>query len=232
MTKDDNFFIEEEGRMPEPAPGKKVISFALPETSTPVKRAPKKSKEKQPPVAAETDFSVYNKEDYQHLSTTPRRRAREASLMVLFAVSAGTAWQLAEQILVDASVEGANAEFALALAKRAWDAAAESDLLLASYAREWDVARFPAVDRSILRLAVAELLDDQEQNQNIIINEAVELGKKFGAGESSSFINGILDNIYNHEIKGRAQRMQEDAASVAAAEEAAPNAPPPAKEEQ
>ncbi|MEG1998008.1 MAG: transcription antitermination factor NusB, partial [Clostridiales bacterium] len=75
------------------------------------------------------------------------------------------------------------------------------DDLLEKYARDWDVNRFAAVDKSILRLALFELLHPIDTPASIIINEAIELAKKFGAPDSSSFVNGILDNIYTKELK-------------------------------
>jgi len=58
------------------------------------------------------------------------------------------------------------------------------------------------VDRNILRLAAFELLYCDDIPPKVTINEAVELGKKFGTEDSGSFINGILDAIYDTKIKG------------------------------
>jgi len=53
----------------------------------------------------------------------------------------------------------------------------------------------PAVDRNILRIATFELLYCEEIPPKVTLNEAIELGKRFGSDESASFINGILDRI-------------------------------------
>ena len=75
------------------------------------------------------------------------------------------------------------------------------DQLINKYAREWTVDRFAAIDRNILRLAISELLHDKDgANANIIINEAIELAKKFGDENSSSLVNGILDAIRIKEL--------------------------------
>lgn len=189
---------EGEERMPEPAPGGKVITFSLPEPSAPPRRRLSRKAEAK---AAETDFSAYNKEDYRGLSTAPRRRAREVSLLLLYAAVHSGGWTATEHILADTGLKDANAEFARSLASQAYDLLAESDGLLKDYAREWDVERFSSVDLNILRLALAELRHEGEAQANVVINEAIELGKKFGSAESGSFINGILDNIFNREIK-------------------------------
>jgi len=225
MNRDDfykDFLDEEPGRMPEPAPGKKVISFSLPEVEEP-RRKPARKKAKEEPVT-ETDFTAANEEDYKDLSASPRRRAREVSLMLLFAVAGGSTWELAETVLTDTGIQGENVTFASMLARNAYDRMAESDALLARYAKDWDVSRFSAVDRNILRLSIAELFALPEK-YHIAINEAVELGKKFSSDESAAFVNGILDRICKEEIK---PVMEKGAAEAEAAAEAQPVSVEPA----
>jgi N utilization substance protein B len=59
----------------------------------------------------------------------------------------------------------------------------------------WPLRRMAATDRSILRLAVAELLHHAETPTRVALDEAIELAKKYGSGTSGSFVNGILDRI-------------------------------------
>lgn len=66
-------------------------------------------------------------------------------------------------------------------------------------APEFPINKINRVDLSILRLAVYELLIEKKEPVNVIIDEAVELGKEFGGEASPSFINGALGNIVNHE---------------------------------
>ena len=73
---------------------------------------------------------------------------------------------------------------------------AEVDKLIAQYTEHWDIDRMAVVDRNILRLAVWELLDHPSVPPKVAINEAIEIAKKFGTGESSRFINGVLDRIH------------------------------------
>jgi N utilization substance protein B len=63
------------------------------------------------------------------------------------------------------------------------------------YSSNWKVQRMACVDRNILRMAVYELLYCADIPAKVSINEAVDIAKKFGASESGSFINGILDSI-------------------------------------
>jgi len=68
--------------------------------------------------------------------------------------------------------------------------------------RNWRLERMSVVDRSILRLGAYEIIFMDETPPKVSIDEAIELGKKYGAEESSAFINGILDNIFLS-IKGK-----------------------------
>ncbi len=66
------------------------------------------------------------------------------------------------------------------------------DDLLAAASVGWELGRMPAVDRSILRMAVAELLSCPETPVAVILNEAVELAKEFSTEQSGPFVNGVL----------------------------------------
>ncbi len=71
----------------------------------------------------------------------------------------------------------------------------EIDRLIEGCSENWTVDRMGVIDRNILRMAVFELLYRAEVPYKVVIDEAVELAKKFGTGESSAFINGILDRV-------------------------------------
>jgi transcription antitermination factor NusB len=73
----------------------------------------------------------------------------------------------------------------------------ELDKLIGDSSKNWRLERIAKVDRSILRLAVYELLYRPDIPPKVSLNEAVDLGNKFGTEESGAFINGVLDNIYN-----------------------------------
>lgn len=198
-------------RMPEPAPGRRVISFSLPEAEQP----PEKKRGRKPKLqqaveeyegqAQSAAFAAFNAEDYKDLSPQPRRRGREAALLLLFAATHGAdpdgGWSFAANILGDTALSEDKAAFALALARQAYARREECDRYLSAYARDWSPDRFPAVDLAILRLALSELLCDGAAAPTVVINEAVELAKKFSAEDSAAFINGMLDNIYKLEIK-------------------------------
>ena len=77
------------------------------------------------------------------------------------------------------------------------------DRIISRSSRNWRIERMSLLDRCILRLAAFEMLFRDDIPPKVSIDESVEIGKKFGGEDSSSFINGVLDNIYNtldHEI--------------------------------
>jgi len=76
------------------------------------------------------------------------------------------------------------------------------DKILASYSDNWRLKRMSTIDRNILRIAIYELLYLSNIPPPVTINEAIELGKRFGTEESGSFINGILDKIREAKEKG------------------------------
>lgn len=69
------------------------------------------------------------------------------------------------------------------------------DALLRKYSRTWTLERMPVIDRSVLRIAVFELLASPEVPTAVIIDEAVELAKSYGTDDSGKFVNGMLSSI-------------------------------------
>lgn len=70
------------------------------------------------------------------------------------------------------------------------------DELISRLSLNWKLTRISRVDRNILRMAIAEFTHFQDVPGRVILNEAIEIGKKFGAENSAAFINGILDRIH------------------------------------
>jgi N utilization substance protein B len=97
----------------------------------------------------------------------------------------------------DKALERARAAFAHAreLVEGAATHREEIDALIRSQADNWRLERMPAVDRNILRLAVYELLHQPDVPKLVVLDEAIELAKKYGSEQSSRFINGLLDGL-------------------------------------
>ena len=92
------------------------------------------------------------------------------------------------------SVPGSAIAFARELVAGVAARATELDELVGKHARNWRVSRMAAVDRNVLRLAVYELRDTQTPVA-VVIDEAVDLARRFGSDTSPSFVNGILDAV-------------------------------------
>lgn len=69
------------------------------------------------------------------------------------------------------------------------------DALIRQHAENWRLERMPAIDRNILRLAIYEMLHEAKVPKVVIVDEAIELAKKFGAENSGRFVNGLLDGV-------------------------------------
>jgi N utilization substance protein B len=92
-------------------------------------------------------------------------------------------------------------QFADALIRGTLEHLQEIDEELARQTAHWRLERLAAVDRNILRLAMYELLFHADTPHAVVIDEAIEIAKKYGAGESARFVNGVLDGF----VKRRAQ---------------------------
>jgi N utilization substance protein B len=136
-----------------------------------------------------------------------RRKSRELALQMLFQADMGrqsaaevrrTFW--AERNNVAADVRG----FAEDIFRAALERGADIDALIERHAEHWRMDRMAAVDRNIMREAVAELLGYPATPRAVVINEALEIARKFSSPESVQFINGVLDSIGRELEKGKA----------------------------
>jgi N utilization substance protein B len=126
-----------------------------------------------------------------------RRRGREQALQMLFQLdlSGGSPHEVAEQFWSTREAYDEARPFADRLVRGVRERRAELDRRIAEAAAHWRLERIAVVDRNVLRLAVYELLADPDTPAAVIIDEAVEVAKKFGGPDSGSFTNGILDAI-------------------------------------
>jgi N utilization substance protein B len=148
------------------------------------------------------------------LSVSTRRKARGLALQVLYALDVGDVAEAGDDAPIDTAVPGwiddAVATYgerfeldvdpearglAVVLVRAATSERAAIDERIAGASRNWRIDRMARVDRNILRLAVGELMHLPETPVKVVINEAVELAKRFGTAESPAFVNGVLDRI-------------------------------------
>ncbi len=131
-----------------------------------------------------------------------RRKSREMALQMLFQAEMGK--QTPEQVRnsfwnerkdVDEETRG----FADDIFRMATDESTSGsegiDTLIQKHAQNWRLERMAAVDRNLLRAAVAEMLGYPKTPRPVIINESLEIARKFSSPESVNFINGVLDSI-------------------------------------
>jgi N utilization substance protein B len=81
--------------------------------------------------------------------------------------------------------------------------------LISKFSENWRIERMSLVDRNVLRLAIYEIVCRRDIPAKVSINEAVEIGKKFGSEESGAFINGILDRIRS-QVRGEEEKTVPD----------------------
>jgi N utilization substance protein B len=132
-------------------------------------------------------------------ATAKRRKSRELAMQRLFQSDVGkqtpdqvrqSFWKAREES-IDMDTRG----FAEDLFRVATTREEEIDTLIEQHSAHWRIPRMPAVDRNLLRLAVAELLGFPGTPVPIVINESLEIAKRYSAPESLSFLNGIIDAI-------------------------------------
>jgi N utilization substance protein B len=87
----------------------------------------------------------------------------------------------------------------------------EMDGMITRAASNWRIARMAVVDRNVLRMALYEMLTDTATPRAVVIDEAIEVGKKYGSVDSGGFINGILDSIRQGLESGQAGGGDESA---------------------
>jgi N utilization substance protein B len=122
-----------------------------------------------------------------------RRHARELALQALYGAEVGhkePAEMIDETVGVTGSPE--TRSFVRDLVLGTLDHADESDRVIAPLLEGWTLDRLPTIDRIVLRMSVFELRHRSETPRPVVINEAVELAKKFSTEDSGRFINGVL----------------------------------------
>jgi N utilization substance protein B len=134
-----------------------------------------------------------------------RRRARELALQLLYQheLTKADPGKMQEDFEEWLSASNGVREFADALVRGTLAHLAEIDLELERQTAHWRLDRLAAVDKNILRIAMFELLFSQETPHAVIIDEAIEIAKKYGAEESSRFVNGVLDGFVKRRTETR-----------------------------
>jgi len=132
------------------------------------------------------------------LTAGTRRKSRELAMQMLFQADLGkqtpeqvqaTFWKSGDPVTPE--VRG----FAEDLFRVATVNQEKIDELIAANSQHWRIERMSAVDRNLLRMAVGEMLGFKATPFPIVINEALEIGRRYSAPESINFLNGLLDAV-------------------------------------
>jgi len=132
-----------------------------------------------------------------------RSQAREAAVQMLYQIEVGQL-TLTEASRIHgivgtpeiASLDEDAHGYAVSLARGAWEDRAAIDERIADAARNWRVERMAVLDRTVLRLAVHELVGHHQTPPRVVIDEAIELARRYSGEEAAKFVNGVLDGVY------------------------------------
>ena len=126
-----------------------------------------------------------------------RRQSREIALQVLFQLEFAPQISIQQLLnLFEDSIDEASISYAEELITGVMSNKSVIDDKIQSLSRNWKLDRMAAVDRNVLRFAAYELLFSKNPlSPGIVIDEAIEIAKKFGTTDSGSFVNGILDQM-------------------------------------
>jgi len=139
-----------------------------------------------------------------------RTRARECALQALYQLdlSGGDARDAVRGVLSHfEEADEATERFADELVRGVQSEKPQIDALIQTSSAHWKLDRMARVDRNILRIAVYEILRRADVPVRVTLNEAIELGKKFGSEESSAFVNGVLDRIAHMDLPNATPKL-------------------------
>ena len=126
-----------------------------------------------------------------------RRQAREIAMQALFYMDMrnDVSVEMLEHFCGNFCLPKKIQPFFLKMVNGVLGVKGELDALIERFSENWDINRMSGVDRNVMRIAAFELIYCDDIPPKVSINEAVDVGKKFGTEESGAFINGILDSI-------------------------------------
>ncbi|MFH2070109.1 MAG: transcription antitermination factor NusB [Elusimicrobiota bacterium] len=126
-----------------------------------------------------------------------RREARETALTILYLMDVSSLKQAEAEDVVfkDNKLPDQITGFTKILVSGTAENIKIIDDLITKQAKNWELSRMSAIDRNILRIGTFEILKTPETPISVIINEAVEIAKKYSTSDSSKFVNGILDKF-------------------------------------
>ncbi len=127
-----------------------------------------------------------------------RTRARELAMQGLYQldVQGHNLLEHLREFFIENDPDDLVRKLALDWTRGTWENLAQCDEMITASTVKWELSRISSVDKSILRLAVYQLKFCPDIPPKVIINEAIELAKKFSTSQSSAFVNGVLDAVF------------------------------------
>jgi transcription antitermination protein NusB len=128
-----------------------------------------------------------------------RHSSRELALQTLYACEVGltSEWKvMLDQIAESGGFSEEVKKYARELVTNVYSSLEQIDKSIQERAANWEMKRMAAIDRNIIRLAVAEMNFSDDVPVKVVIDEAVELAKTFGSEDSGKFVNGVIDSIH------------------------------------
>jgi len=132
-----------------------------------------------------------------------RRKAREEALQILFQTefNDNSLEDILRQFWKNKKADKETREFSRTLVENVLRHKEKIDLFIQSVSENWRVSRMAVIDLCILRIAVCELIFDEDLAPAIVMNEAIEIAKKYSGTKAANFINGILDAVNKNKEK-------------------------------
>lgn len=126
-----------------------------------------------------------------------RSTAREAALQMLYAAEASSSPvdEVIREFWRELPGDAEDRVYADEIVRGVWGGLEATDTLIRTASKNWRLERMTRVDRNVLRLGAWELAHRRDIPRAVILDEAVEMAKRYGTEESGSFVNGVLDRI-------------------------------------
>ncbi len=134
----------------------------------------------------------------------PNTAARDYAVQFLYQCEADKLFYFSdehfENFIQYFKVDGASKSYLLGLVKGVLSNITRLDEIIATHSKNWKISRMASTDRVVLRIATLEILEKMAPDK-VILNEAIELAKRYGTEHSSAFVNGILDAALTQQRK-------------------------------
>lgn len=132
-----------------------------------------------------------------------RKEARESSMKLLFEINyrVDEAEEVLNTYLEDTDLNNKDREYICSAVKGVLNHIKNIDSIIETYSKGWKISRLAKVDLTVLRLSIYELIYSDTPG-SVVINEAVELAKKYGTEKSGAFVNGVLSSVIKNRDNG------------------------------